>query len=209
MIPVEILAAFFVAALVLALSPGPDNIFVLAQSALRGASTGLAVTLGLCTGLIVHTAAVALGVAAILKTSATAFLLLKLAGAAYLLYLAFEAFRARPEAIRAGRDDGRTHWQFYRRGIVMNVANPKVSIFFLAFLPQFASPERGPMWLQILLLGGIFMVAAMLVFGSIALAAGRLGPWLDRRPRVQLLMHRLAGAVFVLLALSLVLAQRQ
>jgi threonine/homoserine/homoserine lactone efflux protein len=208
MIPVEVLTAFFVAALLLALSPGPDNIFVLAQSALRGAAAGLAVTLGLCTGLIVHTAAVALGVAAILKTSATAFLALKLAGAGYLLYLAFEAFRARPETLRASGDVGRTRWQFYRRGIVMNVANPKVSIFFLAFLPQFASPQRGPMWLQILLLGGLFMIAALLVFSSIALAAGRLGPWLERRPRVQIWMHKLTGAVFVALALTLLLAQR-
>jgi threonine/homoserine/homoserine lactone efflux protein len=98
--------------------------------------------------------------------------------------------------------------RLYRRGILMNITNPKVSIFFLAFLPQFADPGRGPVWVQILLLGGLFILATLLVFGGIALLAGTLGTWLNRSPRVQRLLNRLAGAVFIGLALTLAFSGR-
>ncbi|MFA6311896.1 MAG: LysE family translocator [Sterolibacterium sp.] len=211
MIPIETLAMFFAASLLLGLSPGPDNIFVLTQSALRGAAAGLVVTLGLSTGLVVHTTAVALGVAAIFQASALAFTALKLIGAAYLLYLAWQAFRA--SAVGVGGDGNKdiavvSHWQLYRRGIIMNVTNPKVSIFFLAFLPQFADPARGPLSVQMLLLGGVFIVSTLLVFGGVALLAGTLADWLKRSDQGQRLINRIAGTVFVLLALKLASAER-
>lgn len=208
MIPLEALITFFTASVLLALAPGPDNIFVLTQSALRGKSAGIVVMFGLCTGLIAHSSAVAFGVAVIFQTSAIAFSILKFAGAAYLLYLAWQAFRASAEKIE-GRPDGPVnHWQLYRRGIIMNITNPKVSLFFLAFLPQFADPSRGPVALQILLLGGLFIVATILIFGSIALLAGTLGEWLNRSARVQKILNRVAGAVFVGLALKLATIKR-
>lgn len=203
MISFETLAAFFGASVVLALAPGPDNIFVLTQSALRGRTAGLLVTLGLCTGLLVHTTAVALGVAVVFQASALAFTALKLFGAGYLLYLAWQAFCASAQKISAGQKEELSYGRLYRRGIIMNVTNPKVSIFFLAFLPQFADPTRGPLTLQMLLLGGVFIVSTILVFGSIALLAGSIGGWLSRSPKTQVVMNRLAGAVFVGLALKL------
>ena len=208
MIPFGDLFLFAAASVALALAPGPDNVFVLTQSALHGARAGLLVTLGLATGLLVHTAAVALGVAAVFESSALAFELLKYAGAAYLLYLAWGAFRAGAEGLPDGATLAPGAARLYRRGIVMNVTNPKVAIFFLAFLPQFADPERAPVPLQVLLFGVVFIACASVVFASIAWGAGRLGGWLRRSPGVQVLMNRLAGAVFVVLALRLVSVQR-
>lgn len=207
MIPLDVLLTYFAASLILAITPGPDNIFVLTQAALRGRKAGILVVLGLCTGLVVHTTAVSLGVAVIFQTSALAFTLLKLAGAGYLIYLAWGAFRAGATVID-GEKSTLTHGQLFRRGIIMNVTNPKVTIFFLAFLPQFADPARGSLSLQMMLFGGLFIVATILVFGAIALAAGALGEWLKRSERVQKVMNRVAGAVFIGLAAKLLLAER-
>ena len=208
MLSIETLVTFFTASILLGLAPGPDNIFVLTQSALRGRGAGLLVMLGLCTGLIVHTIAVALGVAIILQTSAIAFSALKFIGAGYLIYLAWQAFRASAEKIEGEPDVIVNHWKLYCRGIIMNITNPKVSIFFLAFLPQFADPTRGPVAFQLLLLGGLFIIATILVFGGIALLAGTLGQWLNRSDRTQKILNKVAGAVFVGLALKLATIKR-
>lgn len=208
MIPIETLILFFLSAVALALSPGPDNIFVLTQSALYGRKAGIFVTLGLCTGLIVHTAAVALGVAAIFKASALAFNIVKLAGVGYLLYLAWGAFRASASNIEGKGDATLKGVQLYYRGVLMNITNPKVAIFFLAFLPQFASPANGSITLQMLILGGVFMIAALLTFGSISLAAGFLGGWLKESDKAQVILNRVAGTVFVGLALKLAITSR-
>lgn len=208
MLAVETIITFFSAAVLLGLAPGPDNLFVLTQSALRGRGPGLVIVLGLCSGLLVHTAAVAFGVAIIFQTSVVAFTVLKYIGAGYLVYLAWQAFRAVPENIRGENNGACSYWRFYRRGVIMNITNPKVSIFFLAFLPQFADPGRGSVAYQLLLLGGLFILATVLVFGSIALLAGTLGQWLNRSQRVQVMLNRLAGTVFVMLAIKLATSQR-
>ncbi|CTQ54410.1 Homoserine/homoserine lactone efflux protein [Roseibium album] len=208
MIPFDVLTVFFVAAIALGLAPGPDNIFVLTQSALYGRLAGFVVTLGLCTGLIVHSVAVALGVAAIFQTSELAFTLLKFVGAAYLLYLAFQAFRAGETALPGKNGPALSMRALYRRGIVMNVTNPKVAIFFLAFLPQFADPARGAVPLQILMFGAFFILATILVFGGVALGGGVLGSFLKRSPKAQIWLNRLAGLVFVGLAVRLAVAER-
>ena len=203
MLPFDILTAFFGAALLLAMAPGPDNLFVLTQATVGGRGAGLAITLGLCTGLIGHTLAVVLGVAALVRTSALAFTTLKLLGAGYLIYLAWQALRAPAaplQAAAAGRPDYR---RLYGRGIFMNLTNPKVSLFFLAFLPQFADPARGALAPQLLILGGVFILATLLVFGAVALLAGSLGERLARSPGWQRLLNRLAGVVFLGLALQL------
>ena len=208
LIPLEVLATFFAASVVLALAPGPDNIFVLTQSALGGRSAGLVVTMGLCTGLLVHTAAVSLGVAALIQASTYAFTVLKMLGAAYLLYLAWQAFRAAASKISLKSGNRFGAWQLYRRGIVMNVTNPKVSIFFLAFLPQFADPARGSMVVQLLVLGGVFMVATIVVFGVVALSAGYMGEWFSQSPKAQRVMNYLAGTVLAGLAVKLALTEK-
>lgn len=208
MIPVETLLAFFLAAVLLALAPGPDNIFVLTQSSLYGRCSGLSVMLGLCTGLVVHSFAVALGVAVIFEQSALAFSALKLAGSGYLLYLAWQAFRASATKIQEKRNGEIRLLKLYGRGIIMNITNPKVSIFFLAFLPQFADPSRGPVWLQILILGGVFIFSTILVFGGLAMLAGTIGQWVNRSGQVQKIMNRVAGTVFIGLALKLATTER-
>jgi threonine/homoserine/homoserine lactone efflux protein len=208
MLPITTILTFFGVSLVLAVTPGPDNIFVLTQSALRGRLAGILVTLGLCSGLIVHTLAVTLGIAAIFQASALAFTGLKLIGAGYLLYLAWQSFRAAATGIRIGQQVPLGGWQLYRRGIIMNVTNPKVSIFFLAFLPQFAAPAHGSLTMQILLLGALFMLATLLVFGAIALLAGSLGRRLADSGRAVRAMNRIAGTVFAALAFKLAVTQR-
>ena len=204
----ETFSAFFLASTLLAIAPGPDNVFVLTQSALHGKLSGLVVVFGLCTGLLVHTAAVTFGVAVIFQASTLAFTLLKIIGAGYLVYLALQIVRATPEQIRMQSDQQKCLGTLYRRGIIMNVTNPKVSIFFLAFLPQFADPGRGPISLQMVALGGIFITATILVFGAMALIGGALGEWLNRSERAQRVMNWTAGTIFVGLALKLVTAER-
>lgn len=208
MIPVDVALLFFVATVALAISPGPDNLFVLTQSALYGPSAGIFVTLGLCTGLIVHTGAVALGVAAVFATSAVAFTVLKLCGACYLLYLAWGAFRAGASDLDVAARSVDSRGKLYGRGVIMNITNPKVAIFFLAFLPQFADPERGSLTGQMILLGGMFMAATLIVFGAVAVFAGFLGDWLRRSAKAQRVLNRLAGVVFVALALRLATTSR-
>lgn len=207
--PVEAFTTFTLASALLSLAPGPDNIFVLTQSALYGRRAGILITLGLCTGLIVHTTAVAVGVAAIFAVSATAFILLKLVGAGYLLYLAWCAFRASASNLENSPASTLPNaTALYRRGIIMNIANPKVAIFFLAFLPQFADPAAGNMPGQLFLLGGIFIVVALVIFVAIAAMAGFIADWLKGSPRAQLTLNRLAGLVFTGLALRLATATR-
>ncbi|MBS1270377.1 MAG: Homoserine/homoserine lactone efflux protein [Gammaproteobacteria bacterium] len=203
----SILLLFFGSSVVLGLAPGPDNLFVLTQSALHGRLAGLFVTVGLCTGLIVHTTIVAVGVAALFQNSAIAFTALKIAGAGYLIYLAYRAFRATAQHNGAGRQ-GLPPFRLYVRGIIMNITNPKVSIFFLAFLPQFADPARGNLVVQIFVLGLVFIVATVLVFGSISLLAGTLGQWLSKSGIALRVLNALAGIVFIGLAVRLIAETR-
>ncbi|QQG66497.1 LysE family translocator [Desulfobulbus oligotrophicus] len=202
------LVMFSSASVLLALAPGPDNIFVLTQSALKGKLVGLVVTMGLCTGLLVHTSAVVLGAAVIFQTSALAFHALKYIGAGYLLYLAWHAFRAGATRVDSQQTQEISLWRYYVRGIIMNVTNPKVSIFFLAFLPQFTNPDRGSLSLQLIVLGLLFIVATFVVFGAISLLAATLGQLLAKSDRLQILLNRVAGTVFVGLALKLATAER-
>jgi len=203
MLSAETGLAFFGLALLLGLSPGPDNLFVLMQSATHGRRVGLLVTIGLCLGLLGHTAAVALGLAALLATSPAAFGLIKLAGAAYLLWLAWGAWRAPPLGPATASDQVPQAWRMVGRGALMNLTNPKVAIFFLAFLPQFVQPEAGAVGWQIASFGALFMLATLLVFGAIACAAAWLGARLQGSATAQRLLNRGAALVFAALALRL------
>jgi threonine/homoserine/homoserine lactone efflux protein len=194
----------------LALVPGPDNVFVLLHSAAHGWRSGLLVVLGLCTGLLFHTAAVALGLAALMASSSFAFTALTLLGAVYLLWLAWQSWNApvhssdatssldnpMPDSILSTR-------QTYSRGVLMNITNPKVAIFFLAFLPPFVVANQGAVGLQILLLGGVFIVATLFTFGAIAFFAGRFGQAFQSSAIAQRSLNRLASLVFCALALRL------
>ena len=210
MLSLDTTLTFFVASVMLALVPGPDNVFVLLHSAAHGWRSGLLVVLGLCTGLLFHTAAVALGLAALMASSSFAFTALTLLGAVYLLWLAWQSWNApvhssdatssldnpMPDSILSTR-------QTYSRGVLMNITNPKVAIFFLAFLPQFVVANQGAVGLQILLLGGVFMVATLFTFGAIAFFAGRFGQAFQSSAIAQRSLNRLASLVFCALALRL------
>jgi len=201
---IESIFTFIVASSLISVAPGPDNIFVLTQSALYGRKSGVIVTLGLCTGLIIHTIAVALGVAAIFQASSLAFNILTFVGAAYLLYLAWQAFTAQPSDLHSSNGSSLSTKDLYFRGIIMNVTNPKVSIFFIAFLPQFTNPQEGGLVTQFFILGLIFICVALLVFCGVAVLSGSLGRWLTSSPRNQVYLNRVAGIVFFGLALKLV-----
>jgi len=192
----------------LALVPGPDNIFVLTQSMSKGAKPGIFVTFGLCTGLIVHTSAVALGVAAIFQTSQLAFDILKYIGAAYLLYLAYLSFKSSSSHHLRANQKELSYAKLYRRGIIMNITNPKVSIFFLAFLPQFTNPGSGSVTVQVFILGFIFILCALVVFISISFLAAKIGSWFNKTKNGEAILNKIAGSVFGLLALKLAFTHR-
>lgn len=199
---------FFGAAVILGLAPGPDILFVLTQSAVHGAKAGIATTFGLITGLCFHTALVALGVAVIFQTSAAAFFLLKTAGAAYLLYLAWLSFKAGSIKAEGGISEFPGCAALYRRGVFMNITNPKVSLFFLAFLPQFVDPAAGsPSW-QIVQLGAVFMAATLLVFCGTALLSGTLATRLAHSQKGQIFLNRAAGCIFCALACMLMFTKQ-
>lgn len=208
MLDINTLLMFSLASTLLALSPGPDNIFVLTQSMVKGAKAGVIITLGLCSGLIFHTSAVALGVAVIFQTSLLAFNILKIVGAGYLLYLAYMAFKDASKTTLHVDQKPLSLWAMYRRGVFMNVTNPKVSIFFLAFLPQFTNPQNGSLTLQIFTLGAIFMVCALVVFSLIAFLSSKIGAWFAQTKNGERILNRIAGTVFTALALKLALTQR-
>ena len=198
MLSFETTCAFFVASLLMAMTPGPDVIIVLTQSSLYGMRAGVLTTLGLMTGLLGHTLAVALGVAVLFQTSEAAFTALKFLGAAYLLYLAWQSFRS--GVFRAFL----TQSLFPGYGTLY----PKVTLFCLAVLPQFVEPERGHPTLQILSLGGLYELACLIVFTAIAALGGRMATWFNRSDRAQMLMNRIAGCIFLGLALMLAFASR-
>jgi threonine/homoserine/homoserine lactone efflux protein len=196
------LAGFLAAVAVLVIVPGPNTILILAHGASGGRPAGLATVLGVETGTLIHTGAAALGLSAVLSTSALAFDLLKYAGAAYLALLGLRALRGHGTSL-ARVSGGRLRLsQAYWRAALTNILNPKVAVFFLALLPQFVHPERGHLVLQFVVLG--LMVSGVgLCFGSLlALAAGTLSAWL-RRDAVARWQGRLTGTVLLALGVRL------
>jgi len=208
MIDSHVLLTFFLTSVILALSPGPDNLFVMAQSAQNGRRAGIAVTLGLASGLMVHTIAVAVGLAALVHSSALAFSILKYIGAAYLLYLAWQAFRASAVPRLQEPVPMFSRGNLYRRGIIMNLTNPKVSLFFMAFLPQFVNSRYGSITAQFFQLGMVFIVATLLVFSLISVLAGGFGDKFRNSSLAQKILNRIASGLFIGLALKLAVSER-
>lgn len=206
MITGEMLTLFFSVSFVLALSPGPDNIFVFLQSAMHGSRSGLIVVSGLCSGLLVHILLVAFGVAALIAASPVLFTLLTYFGALYLLYLAFLSVTQKQSGLNKDSVKPLRTLQLYRRGILMNLSNPKVILFFLAYFPQFIDTSGGNIAMQSILLGAVFIGATLLVFGSVALLSGTFAQMLFVSQKAQKLLHTAAAAVFTLMALHLLIA---
>lgn len=198
---------FLGASIALTLAPGPDNIFVITQGIARGRKPAIVTALGMCSGISVHTTAAAFGISAVFYSSVVAFNAVKFAGAAYLLYLAYKTLRNR-SGIKLAVADDRSTKALFKRGFIMNVLNPKVAMFFLAFLPQFVSPDTGyfPLWM--LLLGFIFMVQAIVIFSLIGYFSGSIGSFILGRPRIARYFDYLTAGVFASLGIRLALAER-
>ena len=199
---IETLIAFVTASVVLSLVPGPDNLFVMSHSALKGWRIGFYTTLGLCTGLIGHTVLVAIGVSVIFQTSAIAFNGLKIVGACYLLYLAWLSVQNK-ELNLGGTDKNSTNRSYYFTGVIMNLTNPKVALFFLVFLPQFVNTSNDNVTIQIFLLGLLFILSALCVFTSIAYLASFLEDILKKSKTVNKNLNILAALVYFALAINL------
>lgn len=179
---IGLLFSFLLASILLSLMPGPDNVFVLTESITKGSKTGIAIAIGLCSGVMLHTLAAATGLSIILKESAVAFSIIKYLGAAYLLYLAYQASRDKAPTITLNRAINETAFHplpLIKKGFLMNILNPKVSLFFIAFLPQFISNKGFHPTLQMMILGVIFMLQALIIFSGIAIIAGKLTHYLE------------------------------
>ena len=207
----DTLAPYLAACVLLTVAPGPDNILVVTLGLSRGRRPAVLAAWGMATGVLVHTTAAALGLSAALAASPLAFKAVQYAGAGYLTYLAWRILRERGDAHdRGGRHGSAADrapigaWALYRRGFLMNVLNPKVALFFLAFLPQFARADAiWPVWSQMILLGLVFMAQAFVIFTCFGLFAGALGEVLNRRAWIERLLSWLTAMVFLSLAVLL------
>jgi threonine/homoserine/homoserine lactone efflux protein len=209
MLTLDQLLPFLAAAVVLTLTPGPDNLMVLSLGASRGRAQGVAFGLGCAAGCLSHTLLAALGVSAALAASPLAFTLLRLLGGGYLVWLGIGALRsAGSTALPAvGSEALSSPGRAFARGVLANAINPKVALFFLSFLPQFVVPGHGHVALQMAVLGLVFTLQAALIFGALGWFAGSIGRWLQRRPRAGRWLDRIAGMVFIALGLRLALAR--
>ena len=207
----EQLALFIPAALLLAVAPGPDNLGVLALGISRGRPASLGFALGCAAGCLNHTLLATLGVTALIAASPLAFRALQFLGAAYLLWIGWQALRSKGASLasldaRQGGDAG--FGRYFTRGLVANAINPKVALFFLAFLPQFVRAEGWPPAAQIGVLGSVFGLCAAFIFSATALFAARIGTWLRARQALTVWLDRATGALFIGLGLRLALASR-
>jgi len=202
------LLCFLGASVALTVAPGPDNLFVVTQGLARGRRAAIVTALGMCSGISVHTLAAAAGASALFYSSALAFQTVKYVGAAYLLYLACRALGERGGSAPSGAVAGPSGVALFRRGFLMNVLNPKVALFFLAFLPQFIMPQDGSVGGQMLLLGLLFMLQAVIIFTFIGYFSGSVGRRFLGRPGVARAFAWLSAGVFAALGVRLALAER-
>ncbi len=199
---------YLAAALLLAAAPGPGQLLVLARSIGGGRGVGIATALGLGAGSLVHTFAAAFGLSQLLMRSASLYAAVQYLGAAYLVFLGVRSFRVRAELPTRVEGSPRGFLKAVGRGAVTGIFNPKVALFFLAFLPQFVRPDRGHVMMQFVVLGVLYSVVQVLGDSSVALAAGRLSRTLRRHPSWPVWRERLVGTVLVGLGVRLALARR-
>lgn len=194
---------FLTTAIVLTIMPGPDILFVLTQSISRGKRAGIVFAAGLCTGLVFHIAALSLGISLLLKESPEAFWVLKICGAAYLIYLGVKAFVSRNKASFRLDYDNVNDKKLYAKGVLMNLLNPKVILFFLALFPQFISVDSENTIFQICFLGFLFIVQAFIIFSSVAILSAKLSEKIMRNPRIAYYMNIIESVLFVVIGIGL------
>lgn len=202
---IETLLSFALATSILAISPGPDNIFVLTQSMVYGKKYGLATVYGLMTGCIIHTSLVAFGVSAIIKESENLFFTIKLFGSFYMLYLAYQVFKSEASInIENHQEEKKSTIQLFKKGFIMNVLNPKVSIFFLAFFPQFLFSESIANVIQFYVLGFVFILVSLLIFSTIAFLAGKISEVIKKNDKIGWYLKWMQIFVFISIAILIV-----
>lgn len=199
--------AFIGSSLIIILAPGPDIIFSITQGMTHGKKAGLATSLGLACGNIIHTSLAVLGIAVIFKTNELAFNILKYFGVSYLLFLGIQTFRHREDPLKF-KIDGKKHKNFFWRGFIMNIINPKVAVFFIAFFPQFINLKYGNITIQMFILGMIFVLLVVFVFGTLSYYAAVVGAVLKHRPILAKYVNISAMIIFFALALKLIFIQR-
>ena len=192
---------FLVASALLTIAPGPDIVYVLTRGIAQGRRAGFAAALGFATGVIFHTALAALGIAALIRSSEFAFSLVRYAGAAYLVYLGIRTLMSRG-GFELNKDNSSIAlWAVYKQSVIGNVLNPKVTLFFLSFLPQFISVSSGHVELQMVLLGALFMLQTVLIFGAVAFFSGVIGDKLRTNSSVADRLNVFAGVIFIALGI--------
>jgi threonine/homoserine/homoserine lactone efflux protein len=202
------LALFAGAALLLLVIPGPAVVYIVSESIAHGRRAGMVAMLGIHAGTLVHITAAALGISAILVSSAEAFTAVKIAGACYLIYLGLRELFGRAQGAGASVPRSEDLRRIFRQGALVNVTNPKTALFFFAFLPQFVDPSRGAAGLQIAILGLVFMLLGMISDGLFGLLAGTAAGWVRGRPGFGRLQRRITGTIFIGLGVTTALTGR-
>ncbi len=202
MLDINLIFLFTISSFLLALAPGPDNIYILTLSITNRFKTAFITILGLCTGIIIHTLGATFGISIIFQTSELAFDIVKYLGALYLIYLAYQAFKHKDEKLDLdGKNSSIQLKRLYIKGFFMNLLNPKVALFFLALLPQFVNPNLGNISFQMIILGIIFIISTIITFSMIAYMGNRLSLKLRQNPAIVSKLNLLTA--FVLLGLGL------
>lgn len=192
----EVLVSFATAALIMNLSPGPSNLYVMARTMAQGVGGGLAAVAGLAIGSLLHVAATVLGLAALLNYSPLAYALLKTAGALYLVYLGLGYLFSNPsEENRQVKTAVKSNWKIFQESVIVEATNPKTALFFLALLPQFVNAGAGSVSLQLLILGLIVTVSAIPCDLLVTFSAHRVSRWMKSHPDAQRLQNRVSGSV--------------
>jgi len=205
---ITLLLSFIGASFLLTIMPGPDNIFVLTESVSKGSKYGVALSCGLSSGVLIHTLAAATGLSVLIQNSSIAFSIIKYIGAFYLFYLAYMALNEEKENITYSVEKKTFNfWQLYKQGFLMNVLNPKVSLFFIAFLPQFISQDGIHITLQMFILGFIFMMQALILFSLIAISSSRMTEFL-RQDRFWAISKKTKFVVLALLGVGLLVSKK-
>ena len=199
---------FLVASLAVIATPGQDMILVMSKSLAQGTRAGLATAAGVSVGLVGHTLLATLGLGALLRTSEWLFTGIKFAGAAYLVYLGVQLFRARKAHLADDVTPVESHLRLFATGAASNISNPKIAVFYFAFLPQFVTPNAQAPTVTIFALGLVFAVLTFVIKGPVAMFAGRLSSWFRTRPAALLGLYRLSGLVMLGLAVRLALTRR-
>ncbi|MDP5272911.1 LysE family translocator [Chengkuizengella axinellae] len=203
-----LLLSFIGVAVLLTLMPGPDILFVIAQSISQDRKAGIIITVGLCTGLMIHVSAAAIGISTLIYQSAVAFTIVKYAGAAYLIYLAWQAFKEKDAGFMIDNQQTQQYKSLYKKGVIMNILNPKVSLFFIALLPQFVDSRVGNVTVQMFILGIIFIIQAFVIMALVSFLSNKVRIFLMNNPFLGKRINQVKGTLLGLIGLQIAISDK-